>query len=1468
MMSAQAHIQSIRDDWLLHPISTAHSALERMLSRACEDLYPKDGHLIQEHVQNADDNTYHRDVVPTLRMCLTDTTFVTSSNEGGFSEEDMKALCSVHESRKAERKADGLTGEKGIGFKSSFKVANVVHVASNGYRVKFDRRNHLGMVCPEWDDDAPSVDGETVFAMDLLPGAASTLAKELRDFSSSTLFFLRRLREIKIEIRTSNSPESFSVSYTRHCGDTQTIGLDPVRIDCNEAGLPLTNITCLMHRLSIRMAHIDEPKRRGIETTEVVIGFPVNSDGSPVISRQPVFASQPMKSAGLSFIVHGDFLTTTNRREVLQDPDWNRRIRDEISSGVSEAVEALLAHESLLRYAWPLYLSNEVIDPFFRPVMDRTVDALRRKRVVLDEMQVPRMASQVFALPTQYCFGGSPLIPSQFLGGRRYLHPDYSNVTGNPIAILQQQLSLRAMRDVHYIDGLCAMSRRNQFPSRTPGWHRAAASQLLHIYDRNDFLRARIRCLPIIPLADGRTWTSMTGGVFFPVEDTSIPSHLRIPIVHTDAASDPERRRLLKMMGVCDLTMEHVVALLLSNQEGLRETDYVSNARFFYALRNKDQPPDVSSLRFAVETGEALLGSQVYLAEAHRHSGKCLRDELSRLNRPPHFITPSYLSSDDPPTWRKWLVDVGKIRTEPDRADIPALFRDRQLSCILRILRRFYRGSDNKDKWKSAVQRVSLEAGHGRPFRFKDLCLRRGKLRLIDENIGLRFVPVTSPDNTRWDFLTDFGVSTTLDPDLSLRLLTLLSQSNNTTVPLAQITEYYELINARIRNNPTFGDCVREAFASERLVFIPADDCNGREARWRSIQDDLLWRGPKSSVLYTSLSNFYPSALSDLFASVGIPETSPTQVIDELRRLSEDYAGRVLDERTRLAVHALLNDVFTTSLQEPNPDPTLREFISTVAIFPAEVHDGGQTITNRLYRLADVYVAGRNARFTAAFRRYVALMAAFPNDEGTLSRFLASSVCSGLVRRLDDCVRAEYTASDPVDIDSELQENLQLRYRFIEQEVIRTATDNGRHPERELSTKQSCILSQLKTVTVLRVDRIDVKWTLGNETVHETESVWIENLPPHTRGPHLNIYLLQRTSDVRREEDLQARLCGEIARQLSIQLRDILSIVHTPLPSLELQERLARYGDGVSSTVREPLRPIPPPPPTNFSLTSPRQSALSLAPSRANAPNDFLTQASQLILSGATFTPSPDTGLVLDVHRSRSTAHVSAPTSSLGTPHRSPAKGSSRITTSTTQRSPSKQATPRSSGGIVGSSPTSYQQVNGVLGETVVFEIVSRIIGREAAVECWTSELRGKTGQPEYIPDGEVFGDFTIKNRAWAERFGRQLFKDVPELLGPCIRSGNWPRIYLEVKSTSSPRAAGTSVHLRARQLEIARRMHISASIEPPQDVFVLVRVWDVRKLSLENVKFYIDPFQSILNGELRFTSDDIEMMLAEDDSA
>jgi HSP90 family molecular chaperone len=93
-------------------------------------LYKDSSHFLLELIQNADDNRYSDDVKPQATFFYRrDGLLFFGCNELGFDQANLAALCSANRSTKKLHKGKkGSIGEKGIGFKSVFKVANEVSI--------------------------------------------------------------------------------------------------------------------------------------------------------------------------------------------------------------------------------------------------------------------------------------------------------------------------------------------------------------------------------------------------------------------------------------------------------------------------------------------------------------------------------------------------------------------------------------------------------------------------------------------------------------------------------------------------------------------------------------------------------------------------------------------------------------------------------------------------------------------------------------------------------------------------------------------------------------------------------------------------------------------------------------------------------------------------------------------------------------------------------------------------------------------------------------------------------------------------------------------------------------------------------------------------------------------------------------------------------------------------------------------
>ncbi|GFR44710.1 hypothetical protein Agub_g5710, partial [Astrephomene gubernaculifera] len=122
----------------------------RALQRLAAELYSSDSHFVMELVQNADDNRYPPGVVPSLEFLLQRGAITAANNEAGFAPQHLRALCDVGASTKA--RVTGYIGQKGIGFKSVFRVSSAPQVHSRNFHVCFDLSRHgsLGYCLPDW----------------------------------------------------------------------------------------------------------------------------------------------------------------------------------------------------------------------------------------------------------------------------------------------------------------------------------------------------------------------------------------------------------------------------------------------------------------------------------------------------------------------------------------------------------------------------------------------------------------------------------------------------------------------------------------------------------------------------------------------------------------------------------------------------------------------------------------------------------------------------------------------------------------------------------------------------------------------------------------------------------------------------------------------------------------------------------------------------------------------------------------------------------------------------------------------------------------------------------------------------------------------------------------------------------------------------------------------------------------------
>lgn len=265
-----------------------------------------------ELLQNADDNLYKKasatGEVPFLSFKIFPDRIVVECNEDGFTEANVKAICDLGESSKTG--AQGYIGEKGIGFKSVFMVAEKVHIQSGNFSFYFQHRkgeSGMGMVSPVWQDPEEDLDGPlTRMTLSLLndnKALRDVIHQQFRELQDNLLLFLRKLKRIEVSFYdsegscTSKSVSSKSSASTRLCL-TRTTTTGPEVVE-SRSYFYITNYTASNLAENENRDYSDAEKRsREYATADIVLAFPVTRDDVPVEQTQEVFAFLPTGKQG------------------------------------------------------------------------------------------------------------------------------------------------------------------------------------------------------------------------------------------------------------------------------------------------------------------------------------------------------------------------------------------------------------------------------------------------------------------------------------------------------------------------------------------------------------------------------------------------------------------------------------------------------------------------------------------------------------------------------------------------------------------------------------------------------------------------------------------------------------------------------------------------------------------------------------------------------------------------------------------------------------------------------------------------------------------------------------------------------------------------------------------------------------------------------------------------------------------
>ncbi|KAF7458293.1 sacsin like HSP90 chaperone domain [Cryptosporidium felis] len=164
--AAKRHINEIRRN-LFVSNKIQRDRQDRSIGILSNELYSSFGRVLLEILQNADDSNFEKGesckTNPQVYILLRWDCLAIHINERGMNSGNIESVCDIGNSSKKNSELRFFTGEKGIGYRSVFKVTDNPGIYSGGYSIRFsskaDEEIELRYIVPRWEEpgDFPEV---------------------------------------------------------------------------------------------------------------------------------------------------------------------------------------------------------------------------------------------------------------------------------------------------------------------------------------------------------------------------------------------------------------------------------------------------------------------------------------------------------------------------------------------------------------------------------------------------------------------------------------------------------------------------------------------------------------------------------------------------------------------------------------------------------------------------------------------------------------------------------------------------------------------------------------------------------------------------------------------------------------------------------------------------------------------------------------------------------------------------------------------------------------------------------------------------------------------------------------------------------------------------------------------------------------------------------------------------------------
>ncbi|MYC24064.1 MAG: hypothetical protein F4X62_21595 [Caldilineaceae bacterium SB0662_bin_25] len=352
--------------------ASRENGFEEGIGRLLTDLYPDNAHFIYELLQNAEDAQAEE-----VRFVLQEKR-VEFEHDGDslFSIEDVEAITGLGISTKKDEPTN--IGKFGVGFKAVFAYTATPEISSGAFHFRI-----RDLFVPDTEGLPPRTIGEkgTRFSFPFdnprkpPKTAYAEIEKNLRQLDESTLLFLGNIR--KIEYLLPDSTQGFL--ERRKTGRNRI----EILVQHPEKSEPVS-VPYLLFEKEVDVTDEDGNLKR----CRIAIAFGLEKTQKEEWQVKPVKNGQvciyfpaEKETSNLRFHLHAPFASTV-ARDSVRECEANDSLRVQLAALVAESM-TIIREQGLLNVGFLAVLPNakDNLPPFYRPIMDRLVEAFQNEKL-------------------------------------------------------------------------------------------------------------------------------------------------------------------------------------------------------------------------------------------------------------------------------------------------------------------------------------------------------------------------------------------------------------------------------------------------------------------------------------------------------------------------------------------------------------------------------------------------------------------------------------------------------------------------------------------------------------------------------------------------------------------------------------------------------------------------------------------------------------------------------------------------------------------------------------------------------------------------------------------------------------------------------------------------------------------------------------------------------------------------------